>query len=94
MVLVLQHERHGAADRESAADAADDASEIRLDLLTAAPAVAALAARQVASEVVLGDLQAGGQALDYDGQLRPMRLAGGEESEHSVSPILDSLANH
>ncbi len=94
MVLVFQHERDGAADGESAADTADDASEISLDLLTAAAPVAALAAGQVASQVVLGDLQAGGQALNDDRQLRPVRLAGGEESEHSVSPILDSLANH
>ena len=82
MVPVLEHERHRAADGEPAADTAHDPSEIRLDLLAAAPPMAALAAREVASQVVLRNLQAGGQALDDDGELRPMRLAGGEKSKH------------
>ena len=94
VVLVLEHQRHGAADGEAAADAADDAGEVRLDLLAAAPAVAALAARKVASQVVLGDLKAGWQAFDDDRQLRTVRFAGGEESKHSVRRLLTALAHH
>src|SRR6267378_8449443 len=45
VVLVLEHERHRAADGETTAHAADDARDVGLDLLAAAPSVAALTAR-------------------------------------------------
>src|SRR5207248_7071272 len=70
VVLVLEHQRDGAADGEAAAHAADDARDVGLDLLPAAASVAALPSREVAAKILFGDLEAGGQALDHDRELR------------------------
>src|SRR5438105_4877199 len=70
VVLVLEDERHGAADGESAPHAADDPRDVRLDLLPPTAAVATLPAREVAAKVFLADLETGRQTLDHDGQLR------------------------
>ena len=86
VVLVLEHQGHGAADGEAAAHSAHDAGEVGLDLLPAAAPMTALPSREVAAQVVLRDLEAGRQALDDHGQLRAVRFARGQEPEHSASP--------
>src|SRR6266540_5809716 len=83
VVLVLEDEHDGAADRVAAAHAADDPGDVGLDLLPAATAVASLATRKVAAEVVLADLKPGRQSLDDDRQLWPMWFARGQETQHS-----------
>ena len=75
VVLVFEHERDRAADREPAPHAADDARDVGLDLLPPAAAVAALPAGEIAAKIFCGDLEARGQALDHDCELRSVRLA-------------------
>ena len=83
VVLVLEHERHRAADGKTATDAADDAGNIGLDLLPPASAMPALAAGEVAAQVFLGDLETRRKALDHHCQLRPMGFARGQKSQHT-----------
>jgi len=84
VVAILEHERDGAADRQATADAAQDAGFVHLDLLSATPAVAALAAAEVAAQVVGRELQSRWKPFDDDGELGAMRLPGGEPAQHSV----------
>ena len=63
-VLVLDAQADGTAHGQAVAHAADDLGEVRLDLLALAAAVALLAPSQVLGDVLLGDRQAGGHALD------------------------------
>ncbi len=63
------------------AHAAGDLGAVALDLHAPAAAVAELAARHVAVEVLGGQLQARGQPLDDARQARAVRLAGGYQTE-------------
>ena len=63
------------------AHAGGDLGAVALDLHPPAAAVAELAARHVAVELVLGELEARGQALDDARQAGAVRLAGGDETE-------------
>ena len=66
MVLVLEHERDRASDGHAATHAADDSRHVSLDLLAAATTVPALTAREVAAQVLLGNLEPRGHAFhDY-----------------------------
>ena len=82
VVLVLEDQRDGAADRVAAAHAADDPGDVGLDLLTSATAVTALPAGKVAAKVLLGDLETCRQTFDHNRELGSMRLPRGQKSEH------------
>jgi hypothetical protein len=81
VVAVGHLQRDRAAEGAPVADARRDLRRVGLDLHPAAAAVAELAAREVAVEVLGGDLEAGRQALQDAGQARPVRLACGDEAE-------------
>ena len=68
------------------ADAGEDFGAVAFDLHAAAAAVAALAAAQLRVERVDVELQARGHAVDGDDERLPVRLAGGEKSQH---PTID-----
>ena len=80
-VAVRDPEGDGGTEGESVADAGGDLGAVLLDLHAAAAAVAALAAGHVAGNVVLGEGQARGQALDEGGEALAVTFAGGEEAE-------------
>ena len=61
--------------------AGHDLDAVVFDLLAAAAAVALLAAGQVDVDVLGQHGQAGRQVLDKDGQLRPVRFAGGHHAQ-------------
>ena len=82
-VAVRDPEGDGRAEREAVADAGGDLGAVLLDLHAPAAAVAALAAGHVDGDVVLGEGQAGGEALDEGGEALAVALAGGEEAEAS-----------
>ena len=66
------------------ADAGRDLRAVLLDLHPAAAAVAELAPREVAVDVVRGELEAGWESLDDRGQTGAVRLAGGCEAQRHV----------
>jgi hypothetical protein len=82
-VPVADEERDGAAQRLPVADAGEDLDRVLLDLHAAAAAVAPLAAPEVRVDegAVHGDAR--GKPFHDHGQGGPVRLAGGEEAEHS-----------
>jgi hypothetical protein len=82
VVLVLEHKSHRAADRETATHSTHDAREIRLDLLPSTSPVPTLPAREIAPQIVLGNLESGWQALDHNRELRTVRLPGCQPSQH------------
>ena len=90
--------RIGEPERPAVADAAEDLGPVLLDGLARPAAVAALAAGEVDREVVLGQGEPGGHALDGRPERLSVRLAGGEEPErgHSAAaaarPVLGRLA--
>ncbi len=83
MVAVFQDQGQRTAQRVAAAHAGHDSSAIGLDLLAAAPPVAALAARQVTPQVFGGELEAGGKSLDEHRELGTVRLSRGQPAQHS-----------
>src|SRR5450759_3779901 len=82
VILVLEYQRDRAPDRHPATYAADDPSDVGLDLLTSPAPVSALTAGEIATQVVLGDLESRGNSIDDDGQLRAVRFARGQQSQH------------
>src|SRR5207244_9987075 len=77
-VAVLDHHGDRSAHRHAVSHAGDDLDAVVLDLLASTPTVAALAARQVDVDVFGQYGQPGGQVLDEDRELRPVRLASSE----------------
>ena len=77
-------QRDGAAQRHAAAHAADDLGVVALHLLALAAPVPQLAPPQVRVDGLRGQRQPRGYALHDDGQLRAVRLAGGQEAEHAA----------
>jgi hypothetical protein len=63
------------------ADAAEDLGTVLLDGLPGPATVSALAPREVGREVILGQRQAGRDALDRGAERRSVRLPGGQEAE-------------
>src|SRR5262245_66032697 len=84
-VPVLDGERDGAAERHAPADAGRDVCLVALDFHPPAAAVAALAAREVLVEVVLGQREARGHAVNDGGQGLPVTFTGGEESKCHIA---------
>jgi hypothetical protein len=82
VILVVEHKRDRASDGETSANAADDPSDVCLDLLPPAAAMSSLAPREVAPQVLFRNLEPRGQALDDHGQLRTMRFPGGQPPQH------------
>src|SRR6185312_7980650 len=77
VIAVLDEERYGAAQRAAVADAAERPHVVLLELLARAAAVARLAARQVAADQLVVELDARRHAADDDRQAWPVRFAGG-----------------
>ena len=89
VVAVVDPERHRAAERAPVADAGRDLGAVLLDLHPPAAAVAELAPREVAVEVLGPQLEARGQALDDRDQAGAVGLArGGEAQRHSAHTLL------
>ncbi len=80
-IAVADEQGQGAAQGEAVADAGGDLGVVVLDLLSLGAAVAALAAPEVALHVLLGQWEAGGQPLHYDGEALAVGLAGGKEAK-------------
>ena len=65
-----------------------------LDLLALAPAVAALAPSEVGVDIALGvERQPRRDALDDDGELRTVGLAGGQKTKHLQAIVLASASS-
>ena len=80
-VAVRDLEQDRRAERAPVPDAAQDPRPVVLDGLARAATVAALATGEVDGEVVLGEREAGGHALDHGAQHRAVALAGRDEPE-------------
>ena len=88
-VAVLDLEQDRRAKRAAVTDARQDPRPVLLDGLARPAPVPALAAREVDREVVLGQREAGGHALDHGTEHGPVALAGGEEPE-PVHPVVSA----
>ena len=88
VVAVGDLQRDRAAERAPVTHAARDLGRVALDLHAPSAAVAELAARHVAVEVLGAQLEARGQALDDAGQAGAVRLAGGYQTERHLRPSL------
>ena len=86
VVAVGDLQRDRAAERAAVAHAGGDLGAVALDLHAPAAAVAELAAGHVGVERILGQAQAGGQALDDAGQAGAVGLAGGDQTEAHGQP--------
>ena len=86
-VAVADEQQDRRPKRASVSDAAEDLGSVLLDRLSRAAAVAALPAREVDGQVILGQGQAGRDALDRRAQRRAMRLPGGQEAERGHSAV-------
>ena len=73
----------GAAERATVADTAEDLCAVHLQLLTARTPVAALAPVHIGGDVVFGDLEACGDALEDRDERLAVRLSGGEKAQLS-----------
>ena len=73
----------GRAEGAAVADAAEDRDLVLLEAHPGAPAVAEPAAGQLVLHRLLGDGQAGRQALDDDDEGPAVRLTRREEPEHA-----------
>ncbi len=82
VVFVFEHQRDGASDRHAAAHSAHDARHVGLDFLATPATVAALTAREIATQVFLGDLEPGRKSVDDHSQLRAVGFARGQPSQH------------
>ncbi len=87
VVAVGHRERDRAAQRAPVAHARRHLGAVALDLHATAAAVAQLAPRQVAVELVLVQLQARGQALDDAGQAWAVGFAGCDQAQHGAASL-------
>ena len=81
VVAVGDLQRDRPAQRAPVAHAGGDLRGVLLDLHPAAAPVAELAARHVAVDRLLVELEARGQALHDRGQARPVRLPRGDDMQ-------------
>ena len=81
VVAVGDLQRDRTAQRAAVADAPGDLGGVALDLHAPAPAMAELAARHVAVQILRAHLQTSRQALDDAGQARAVGLTGGYQSQ-------------
>ena len=84
-VVVDQAEGDRAAGRDAVVGARIDDDPVGLERLPLAPAVAPLAALQLAVDEVGVERDARGEPLDDRRQGRPVRLAGGQVAEHDFT---------
>ena len=82
VILVLEHQGDGAPDGHATTHSAHDSSDVCLDLLAAATTMSALPPSKVAAQVLLGDLESRWKSVDDHSQLRSVRFAGGQPSQH------------
>src|SRR5207249_3892995 len=80
-VAVLDEQQDRGPERQPVPDARDDPGPVVLDRLPGASTVATLAPGEIDDEVVLGQGEAGRDAIEGDPERRAMRLACREESE-------------
>jgi hypothetical protein len=81
VVAVADPQRDRAAERPPVSDAGRDLGAVGLDLHPPAAAVAELASREVAVDVLGPQLEPRGQALEHGGQTRSVRLSGCREAQ-------------
>ena len=79
---VLDLDRDRRAERASVSHAADQCQLVGLEALARTAPVPEPAASHLDLDLLDGDLEPGRESLDDDHQGLPMRLAGGEETEH------------
>ena len=91
-VLVRDEQGDGAARRATAADARQDFGSIRLDRHPPAPAVAALAAPQLAGDGLRIDRHACRHPFENCHERLPMRFASGEKSQHPAAILYELSA--
>ena len=86
VVAVGHQQGHRAAERAAVADPGGHLGAVLLDLHAPAAAVAELAPREVAVDVLGAQLEAGRQALENGHEPGPVRLAGCCEAERHRAP--------
>ena len=92
-VAVGNHQRDRTASRHAVADAAERLRAIRFDRHAAAAPVAALAAAELRGDRVEVDREAGGHAFENHHERLPVRLAGGQKSQHDAFILSEKFAH-
>src|SRR5260370_917289 len=83
VVLVFEDKGDRASDRHAAAHAAHDARDVGLDFLAPPASMAALTPREIAPQVLFGDLESPGNSVTHPSHPRPLRSTRGQPSQHS-----------